>query len=610
MKVVTYLTTPKIKSAIIFILISIIVLHTLYFVYVNGVNVPISDDLSMVPIAQSIHNGEPFWQIDEFVEYRDQRPIFPNLTLISNIVFASWNIMYQLYFGWFLILISIVPMYLILKKTDYQLTWIIILVVAFLFNTAQHVSLLVDIASRQMVLTSMAIIFCIYFINRAQFQKIALLPAIVFAIIASFSAIPGLLLWVVGVFSLTNFDKMKKTPLLIWGSVALIVFFVYFTNFTFGAENKPLDPIGLFTLDSIKLVLLSISNGLIPHLVVFLPIQIISGFVIISLIISGPIYLKYRQNENKTIVPWIQFGLIGLFYTIMTTLARPDLVSPLSHYVTIAMFSQISALIIATMILMQIHNNSKESHKKIITSVFLIFIIIIVISLSASYFGGWYDGNIWHKERISFLECITNPIFGFNCSVIDSERDLIQKNAKILKELHLGPFANQDESLTYLQDPLLKEDSWQNMEENLEGFGDIEYIDSEPIGSNGKIQVSKSKTLIDVIGWGVISKNHSNIDSVSKIREVLGVTEKHPRIDGVYVFIDNKIHTKAYYGLMRLDIDETHNEVTTRLSGWRGIIDLRELSDGCHDVSVNLVKGNRYHKIFTDSEICVLEIKN
>ncbi|MGI0011776.1 MAG: hypothetical protein ACREAE_10300, partial [Nitrosopumilaceae archaeon] len=340
------------------------------------------------------------------------------------------------YFGWFLIVLSIVPMYLILKKTDHRLIWIIIPIVAFLFNTAQHVSFLMDIASRQMVLASTGIIFSVYFINRVQFQKAALLPAVLFTIIASFSAIPGLLVWIVGVLSLTNFDKTKKTPLLIWISSAFVVFFVYFTNFSFGAENKPINPLGFFTLDSLKLLLLSMSNGLILKITPFVPIQIIAGFAIISLIIGGPIYLRLKQKEIKAIVPWIQFGFIGLFYAVMTTLARADLQVPLSHYVTISVFSQISALIIATIIFLQIHNRSSDKHKKIAVSIFSIFIAIVVISLSASYLGGWHDGSIYHKEKISYLECMTNPIFDFKCTIMDSERDVVYRNGKILKDLH------------------------------------------------------------------------------------------------------------------------------------------------------------------------------
>lgn len=605
MKIVTYLTTQKIRNIIIFLVISIIALHTLYFIHVYGVNVLVVDDLPFVSIAQAIKNGDHFWNVEEFVEYRDQRPIFPNLILIVNMVLASWNVMYQLYFGWLLIVLSIIPMYSILKKTDHRLIWIIIPITAFMFNTAQHVSLLMDIASRQMLLGSMGIIFSIYFINKIQSHKMALLPATLFAIVASFSAIPGLLVWIVGVLSLTNFDKTKKMPLLIWLSSAFVVFFVYFANFSFGVENKPINPLGLFTLDSLKLFLLSASNGLIPKFTTFVPIQIIAGLVVISLIIVGPIYLRLKQKEIKLIMPWIQFGLIGLFYAVMTIVARADLDVPLSHYVTIDKLSQISALIIAAMIFLQIHNSSNVKYKKTIVSIFSIFVVIIVISLSTSYVSGWYDGFIYHKEKISYLECMTNPIFDFKCTMLDSERDMVHENGKMLKELRLGPFANQDESQIYLQDPLLKEDNWKNMRDDLGGFGAIEYIDSMAVGHDGKILVNKIKPLIDIAGWGVISKNYTSVDPVSKIREILWIKEKNPKIDAAYVFIDNKIHTKAYYGQLRSDISETHNEVTTRVSGWNGIIDLHELSDECHYVSIRLVIGNQYYEINNSSQICI-----
>lgn len=596
----------KMKNVIIFGLIAIIALQTLYFVHSNGANVLVHDDLGFAPLAQAVKHGTSVWDIKEFSEFRDQRPVFPNLILIVNIVLASWNVMYQLYFGWFLITLSLVPMYLILKNTDRRLKWIIILVAAFLFNTAQYVSFLMDIASRQMVLTSTAIIFGIYFINRVQSQRIALLPAILCAIIASFSGIAGLSLWIVGVLSLIDFNKIKKIPLLIWVSSAIVSLYVYFATYAFGAENKPISVIGFFTLGSLKLVLLYLSNGLIPAIERLVPIQIAAGFVILLLVTVGPIYLKKRQKEIRAIVPWIQFGLIGLFYAVMTALARADEQAPLSHYITIDLFAQISAIVIATMIFLQIYNNSTDNHKKTIVSViFAVFIITVITTLSASYVVGWYDGSVYHKEDMAYLECMTNPIFDFKCTVIDSERDVLYNGGTIIKELHLGPFASQAESLTYLNDPLLQESNWKNINGSLNGLGAVEYIDSIPTNSNKQIQVNKTQTFVDITGWGVISKDNSAIDPVSKIRERLGITEKNPMIDGAYIFIDNKVHTKIHYGQLRLDITKTYSQVTTKNSGWNGIIDLRELSNGCHDVSVRLVVGNQYYEIAGNPQICI-----
>ena len=604
MEIVTYLTSPKIKNIIIFTLVSILALQTLYFIHVSGVNILHLDDWRVVPLAQSMKNGDPFWQIEEFVLYNDQRAIFPNLILLVNVVLTSWNVMYTLYFGWFLLALSIVPTYLILKKTDYRLIWIIIPIVAFLFNPAQYVTLLMDVASRWLLLTSLGIIFSVYFINRVQFQKSALLPAILFAIIASFSSILGLAVWIVGVLSLTNFDKTKKTPLIIWVSSAFVVFLMYSTNYTYGHEANPINPFGFFTLDFLQKILLYLSNGLIPHATSLLVIQMIAGFVIISLIIGGPIYLRLRQKEIKAIVPWIQFGLIGLIGALATVATRIGFENfPFPHYITIAVFSQISALVIATVIFVQIHNGSSDIRKKTVASmIFLIFIVITVFPLSASYIWGWNAGFNWHEARYADLECLTNPIFDFNCSKFAYHKDMLQKNGKILKEVHLGPFANQNESLTYLQDPLLREENWEKMEENLEGSGAIEYVDSKPIGSDGKIQVSKIKTLIDMAGWGVVSSDKISIES--KIRELLDLPEGYLRVVGAYVFIDNKIHTKVHYGLVRPDISEIYVKVSSN-SGWNGIIDLRELSPECHDVSVRLVNGNQYFEITSEYQICI-----
>lgn len=579
-------------------------LQTLTFVEEYGMNVLVYDDLVFAPLADAVKHGSSFWNVKYFSEYRDQRPIFPNLLLVANIMLTDWNVMYQLYFGWILLTVSLIPMYLMLKSTDQKMHWLIVLIAAFTFNTAQYVSLLMDIASRQMVLAALAIVFSIYFLNRVGKQRRSFLPAMAFTLLASFSDIVGLSLWIIGIFSLMRPDRLRRTRLVVWLSCAIAVFVVYFTNYNYGTENRPLSVHDALSFSSFKLFLLNLSNGLVPAVSSLVKVQTVIGFIILAVILVGSVYLLRRRFVG--VLPWSQLGLVGIAYAIMATVAREGETAPLSHYITIAKFAQISAIIIVTVIFLQTYRNSSKGRTKAISSaIYGIIIIVTVSSLSASYVTGWYDGSLYHKEKISYLECMTNPIFNYKCTLIDSESNILYNGGTITRELHLGPFASQADSMMYLHEPLLQESNWKNIKGDLSGLGEIESISSVTTQPNKQIDVNNTEIHVDIVGWGVISKNNTSIDPASKIRERLGIGEKNPKIDSGYVFIDNIVNSQIHYGQLRQDIMESNRQVTTQDSGWNGIIDLSHIPAGCHDVSVRLVVRDHYYTIPSKSQICI-----
>jgi hypothetical protein len=184
--------------------------------------------------------------------------------------------------------------------------------------------------------------------------------------------------------------------------------------------------------------------------------------------------------------------------------------------------------------------------------------------------------------------------------------DVFNKNGKTLEKLRLGPFANQKDSKYYFQDSLLNDKNWNNLKKDLEINGEIEYIDSINIKSKNIIQENRSKNTIEITGWVVISKKHVDLDPAFKIRKIMGISEKNPRPDGVYVFIDEHINSKVNYGKLRDDIRSEYADVSQRNSGWNGVIDLQGLSDKCHDVSIRVVLGDQYNEIKSKSQICIL----
>ena len=184
------------------------------------------------------------------------------------------------------------------------------------------------------------------------------------------------------------------------------------------------------------------------------------------------------------------------------------------------------------------------------------------------------------------LDCLLNSQYEFKCPNLYSYQLPIipYTNAKILDELELGPFKN--DNVVYSEDILLQERNWSKMEKKLEGTSKIESFVLPISHDETEIFVDREGKLIPIRGWGVLKNGDEEIDST-------------------YIVIDNKVHSKAVYGLLNKEIPKHISEKDRSFSGWSGIIDVRELADGCHDTSMRYVKGNQYFEAISSNKLCI-----
>lgn len=574
----------KIKNLIILLTVSLLASQVLFLIHVYGVNLISWDELDFVPFVKSFYDGKSFWLDSQFLQHFEHRHIFPALILLSDAVLTSWNSLYEMYLGWCFIAVSLLIVYLMLKNTDTKLLWLLIPISAFMFNVSQYANFLVGFWAIDYFLTTVSFVLTIYFLNKSRNNRISFLFALVFAILASYSEILGLLIWVIGIMSLFYVERKRTEHLLIWLCSSIVVIFLYFTNYTFGTF-KGIQFSSFFSLDSLKFILLYLSNGLSPNSVM---LQIVTSSLIILSIIGGSIYLKIRKIELTKILPWIQLGLFGLFAAFFSELARLGIESPLvSRWVTLANFSQISALVIGTIVFIQIYSDLTTNRKKIIILIiYSILLLFGIISLSISYYVGWNNAFYWFQYRSFGLECMTNPSLNLKCGGLSLDPSTLYLHTRILQDLHLGPFAKQYEILSHPVDPLLKNENWENMTNDLQGDGHIDYVD-KLLTSEKMVKVNKTKIdRIRIDGWAITTKNNDNADSV-------------------YILIDNKISNRATYYLMREDIPKAFGEKTTYFSGWSGVIDLKDLSKGCHNITIRIVKANQFHEVLSDHKLCM-----
>jgi len=495
-----------------------------------------------------------------------------------------------MYFASSFLIIASISLYYLLRRTDVKLIWLAIPIALILFNAGQSDCFLWGICGISWFTASASIFLAIFFISKIENSRFAIVFAIVFSVIASFTIIHGLLFWIVGGFGLLFLQNKKKNSLIIWSLSALAVYLIYFTNYTRGTF-KGIQYDTLFTVEGIEYILLFLSNGLIVHLREFYPIQITISIIIIMIIIGGPIYLKIKKRLDNKMIPWVQIGMFGLLGAVITELGRLGVVGPVAgRYIALAAFAQIACLVIGTILFLDFYNKLKDKRKRIFAKIiFIIIMIFLITGIGSSYYSGWKIGEDFSQRWEASYECLRDPTFELKCRGIFNTEEQYN-NLKILKELQLATFSKE---INEYVDPLLEDKNWADMQFTKNGIGEIEYIDNNPftkefyIPSDTKIFVDREESPIDIGGWGIF-------------------TEKNVTVDSAVVFIDEKVNSKAHIGFLNLNY-ETYEGKTepSFFAGIGGIIDLQKLSDGCHTISIRIINDVNYYIINTDSQICV-----
>lgn len=579
----------KYKNKIIFLVVSLLALHSFFLIFTLGVDIPQSDEIDFIPFVETFFDGGPWWEDSHFLQHYSHRQTIPSFILLISSVLDNGNIVNQMYLAASFLIVAAIFLYYLLRKTEPKLVWLTIPIAALVFNAGQYGCYLWGTCAISWFLTSMSIILAIFFISRIENNKFSIILAIIFSTVASFTIFHGLLAWIIGGFGLLFLQKWRKESLIIWSISALTVYLVYFMNYTQSWKGVQYNT--LFTVEGIEYILLFLSNGLIVHLRELYPIQIAYSVAIIVIIIGGPIYLKTKKHLSYKIIPWLQIGLFGLMGGVITELGRFGVVGAVaSRYIAIAMFAQIACLVIGTVVFLYWYNKLENRQtKKLAKIIFIIIMIILVIGISSSYYSGWKNGGDWLTQNTASYECLRDPVFDLKCKgIFGTEQQY--KNLKVLKELQLSVFSKEiEESI----DPLLQDVNWKDIRLVEYGEGEINYINNNPftgayyIPTETEVFVDREESAIDVGGWGIFTKKDVNVNSA-------------------YVFIDEKVNSKAHLGYLNLNYEIYDGKTEPSFfAGIGGIINLQKISDGCHTISIRIVHEMDYYTINTDSQICI-----
>ena len=563
------------NKIIILALVGFFASQKFYFKTLYQINFPYDIDFSLGIDYVYTYVKTGVFPFDEFIapfSVSVHQLIFQRLITFPNVFFNAFDVANFVYLHWGLESVALFLIFLLLKRTNPKLYWLLIPISAFIYSPLQdsgnHL-----IGMIMWLLPPVSIIGIIYLLDKKPSLKLLSL-SICLAIASTFSTIIGIVAWLVGIICLIKFDShhkkwIEKKWLVIWITCTIITGLIFYSQFPKDAATQPNFSF-LFTYDGFAFLATFISSAfrLKYH---FLMVLVGS----ISLILGSfcVYYFTIYKKNLKIALPWLLFLLVGVGGRLVTDLGRGDL--PLHYgnepyYIPISQFFQIGLLALISLIILDIKKCPLHTQKKILLYFLIAVIIGHMILLIPSYYAGWLRGDHYFQLKTEYA----------NCYSLSPELDCIKKPSDILLsdkntminywiENKLSIFGDPSFNNKNLEHISYFEETWNKNNETSVGIGEIELINNIPIA--GKRTVYVNEPLVIISG--------SILD------------EKEKQLDSVFLLVDDKPFIKF------------DNSVQS-YSEWKIFFMSGYLENDCQLISIAGFKDNKNIKLHQEIELC------
>ena len=502
------------NKIIILSLVGFFASQKFYFKTLYQINFPYSIDaeLGVNYVYNYVKTG--VFPFDELLaQFSGHQLISARLFTFPNVFFNAFDVGNIFYLHWGLESIALLLIFLLLKRTNPKLYWLLIPISAFIYSPLQdsgpHLFGMI-----MWLIPPASIIGIIYLLDKKPNLKF-LLSAICLAIVSTFSTIIGIIAWLPAIISLIKFDSRKKKWIekkwvVIWVTCTVIIGIIYYSQFPKDAADQP-NFLFLFTFDGFSFLATFISAAfrLKYHFLMVL-VGCIS-FILASLCVY---YFTITKKNLKMALPWLLFLLVGVGGALVTDLGRADL--PIHYgnepyYIPISQFFQIGLLVLISLIILDVKQGPLDRQKKIL--LYFLFAIIIghMILLIPSYYAGWLRGEHYSELKTEYV----------NCYSLSAKLDCLKETNGVISDKNpminywienkLSIFGDSSFNSKNLEDLSYFEETWNKNDETHLGIGKIVSVNDISITEKEKIYLNDP---LVIISTSILDAKEQELDSV------------------------------------------------------------------------------------------------
>ena len=573
----------KYQNKIIFSCVTFFALHWIFFIWAHKINVPYNMDFLPITIVYNFMTTEISLLQEVFTPNINNHILgFPFLVSFPNLYFNSFDVV-NMYFLEFPVYVGVLFFaYLLIKKTDKNLLWILIPTSAFVFNPLMSSShnFFTD---WHMILPQLAVISTIFLFSRKTVTLPTFVICVILGIIATFSSIWGVVIWGAGIFSLINYKLeekklVEKKWLVAWIAIMILVGFVYYESY----PKSGLGEIGkssIFSIEGMSFITTFLSAG---FRLKFDVLMILVGTVSIFFSIFCISYF-IKLKKISLVKPWLNFLLVGILSAVIVQLGRGHLLlhgGNEPYYIYFSQFFQIGLLVLIGFLIINLRGNIQKNRVKVIVIFLIIILVTQSILLIPSYYAGWIRADHYFETKLRIMECYSlsnDPTCLESGEILGSI--VVNELMNYFIENNLSFFNDKNFNSKNEQDIEFFKIVWSEKPTTDMGFSEIETVNNAPIPNNQTFMVEKS--LVTIKGWSL--------------------DENGKELDSLYLIVNDEPFLKYDHFNPRSDISDYLGINTDLNSGWSITFLAGYLNDGCHKITFAGIKNDK--KIGFENEI-------
>ena len=573
----------KYQNKIIFLCVTFFALHWIFFTWAHKINVPYSMEFLPIEIVYNFMTTDIF-QVQELFTPTINNHILGFSYLISfpNLYFNSFDVV-NMHFLQFPIYAGVLFfIYLLIKKTDKKLVWILIPTSAFVFNPLASSSDNFFTAWHSIV-PQLAIISVIFLFNKKTVTVATFVICVILGIIATFSSLWGIVIWMAGIFSLINYKSeekklVEKKWLFMWIAILSIVGFVYYQLY----PESGLSEIGKsspFSIEGLSFITTFLSAGFRLKFEVLM-VLVGSASILFSIFcISYFIKLK----KISLIKPWLNFLLVGISIAVVVQLGRGHLSLHLGnepYYIYFSQFFQIGLLVLIGFLILNLRDDIQKNRIKALVIFLLVILVTQSILLIPSYYTGWTRADHYFEKKLDFMECysLSNDPDCLKSSVSLAGHD-VDGFMNYFLENNFSFFSEKNFNLKNKQDMNFFKTVWSEKPATDIGLSEIESINNSLVSENETFMIEEP--LVTIKGWSL--------------------DENKKQLDSIYLIVNDEPFLKYDNFYPRNDISQNLGMNAALNSGWTVSFLSGYLEEDCQLITLVGTKDDK--KILFENEI-------
>jgi hypothetical protein len=424
------------RSYIAIILLLLPILASLSYIFIFGVNVPFWDEWGFTPVLNDFYTSHLSFD-DLFQQHNEHRIFFPQLVMLGDSYLTQYDVKDLMYMSFLVSMVTfIVIAYMYFKKAGKGLMSLALFIpVSFIFFSLRQFENILWGWQIQIYLCVLGSIASLFFIGRSKRADVNLIMATLFAIMATFSFINGLLVWPIVLFYLLVNGRYKLSA--IWAALGLAAWCAFFYGWSHPGYHPPMSYSFFHPVEAAHYLLVNIGAPFAFEVY----FATLAGFIILALyLLTFILVIKNKSIEENSF--WISLILFALGSSVLCMIGRSGFgidQAMTSRYTTFSILGVIGLYIMIADEYLKLAVN-----RMVYKASLGILLVIIIIGLIAGNAYGLYEGKKMMDSRqyeISLLKNMNSQDINQMTSIYPDPIALTH-GVSVLEKYHLSIFSN------------------------------------------------------------------------------------------------------------------------------------------------------------------------